>query len=577
MRIRRFRRNFLRFLAISAVVSALFAIPFGIATTALANPIPSNDPPKKSGKDAGDKSLQADRGERESQKSDHDIRGRIVDRETDEAIPNAVVTMQFLFKEGDRNTVASARAVSDERGRFHTLVSYARTATDKSVVISVGKRNYLNTYKSVYESTLKDQTFENAIADRTERIVLEKGAEISGRFLGENDSSPGPIKVECRLNHADANENRDFSRTDFTTWSDLDGYFHLLIPKSGDLTIQSHPNRFAPFSRTFRDDRRGDLGVFHLERGVRIVGTVVDDEGKPVAGVLVHPSHSPDEDFISFQEDVVVTDRQGSFTSLPIAAGVYYLAVAPNTTVVPSTVVAQLPAAYVPLKTIVRRDETEHRVTIRPVPSVVVSGKFTFPDKSGDNSNRLNVSIFGNLSGSIWNAHPGVFPDGSFKVRIPHGIQNASLMILYNMHSNIKYRTDGQKAYRYLSLPNIELGTLDKDVRDLDIVVSPAPDLIVKVRTVDDLVPKSLDLFAEYSVQSKIPTQFDIPIKSGYHLDGFEKIGAGRYRSRFRIFEDTDLVLKASAQDYEPASQTVNLKAGEKREIEFVLEKKKRP
>lgn len=43
------------------------------------------------------------------------------------------------------------------------------------------------------------------------------------------------------------------------------------------------------------------------------------------------------------------------------------------------------------------------------------------------------------------------------------------------------------------------------------------------------------------------------------------------------IIEETDLVLRASAQGYASAAQTVNLKAGENREIEFVLKKKKRP
>ena len=103
----------------------------------------------------------------------------------------------------------------------------------------------------------------------------------------------------------------------------------------GRQSFGSFPKDYALSTHVLKNDKRGDLGTITLAKGNVIQGTVVDIQGKPVAGVYVQADRMPPNEFreaglTGIADRItrsVVTDRAGKFTLLALPAGNYRVAV----------------------------------------------------------------------------------------------------------------------------------------------------------------------------------------------------------------------------------------------------------
>src|SRR5262249_48902660 len=120
----------------------------------------------------------------------------------------------------------------------------------------------------------------------------------------------------------------------------------------------------------------------------------------------------------------------------------------------------------------------------------------------------------------------------------------------------------------------LRLGTLDHDIKGIEIVRYVAPIVVVKVSTKDGIKPADVAVWADYRPKEKGQGGRRI-LKWGVRSDcGFEQQEDGRFRSE-GLYPDQGVTVTARAKGYaEKTSPAFVLAEGTTREFELVLEKK---
>jgi beta-lactamase regulating signal transducer with metallopeptidase domain len=116
---------------------------------------------------------------------------------------------------------------------------------------------------------------------------------------------------------------------------------------------------------------------------------------------------------------------------------------------------------------------------VRASPAVVIEGQWL--DSKGQPKSGWGSSVFGRIDGSFWHAQTAPDAQGKFSLRVPHGLEQVELDISTNEHASAKHRigkdgplTDGRR---------VKLGTLDHDVKGIEIVRYVAPIIVVNATT----------------------------------------------------------------------------------------------
>jgi hypothetical protein len=179
--------------------------------------------------------------------------------------------------------------------------------------------------------------------------------------------------------------------------------------------------------------------------------------------------------------------------------------------------------------------------------------------------------LYGQIDGQFWHTETRSGPDGKVSVMAPHGLTQTRLQIMSNEHGALRYRltnTDPLRRGR-----EIELGTLDRDVKGIEITVYKAPILLVKVSEKGGGKPKDAVVTAIYPPQKGLREGRFI-IKGGRESDvSFDEQEDGRFRSS-QFLPDEETTVTAHAEGFADKSVKVKLEEGTTKEIEIVLEKK---
>ena len=117
-------------------------------------------------------------------------------------------------------------------------------------------------------------------------------------------------------------------------------------------------------------------------------------------------------------------------------------------------------------KLTIKEGETPAPLEIRALPTVVIEGRWV--DSKGRPGWGWSPLVVGKMDGSSWIAEAHVGPLGRFSLKVPHGLEKATLTIMAGEHASTRYRIGN--AGPLVESPWVDLGTLDHDVKGFEIV-----------------------------------------------------------------------------------------------------------
>jgi 5-hydroxyisourate hydrolase-like protein (transthyretin family) len=365
--------------------------------------------------------------------------------------------------------------------------------------------------------------------------------------------------------------------------TDAQGRFRLPITTPGQGAYWVKPKDYAPELFVVPKGKRGDMGTITLKKGVSMAGRVLDVQGKPIAGVFVaierQRGDGPDLQAadLTFLSSAIrraaETDADGRFTFAPLPPGEYQ--VKPSETnfdgdrKIPWTR-RPLAEVFAPTKLTIKEGETPAPLEIRALPTVVIEGRWV--DSKGQPGWGWSPLVGGKMDGSSWIAEAHVDPQGRFSVKVPHGLEEAHLTMMTNEHATTRHRIG--KGGPLVEATTARLGTLDHDLKDIEIVRYVAPIIVINATTKDGRQIKDFKAAVAYTHPG--PNQG----KDVYLVGGGKKTEAiqdeqydGRYRTS-NMLPDKEVTVSVSADAFEGASRKLSLAEGKTEEVTFVLEPK---
>src|SRR5262249_7362112 len=159
--------------------------------------------------------------------------------------------------------------------------------------------------------------------------------------------------------------------------------------------------------------------------------------------------------------------------------------------------------------------------------------------------------------------------DGKVTAQVPHGLEQTRLSLMTNEHGVLRHRKT--KNDPLSNNREIDLGTVNADVKGIEIVRYTAPILVVKVVAQDGGKLKGVAVRGTYP-EGRGDARFKRIVGSRQSDVGFEKQEDGRFRSS-QLFPDEEVTITGYADGYESRSEKVKLAEGTQKEIVITLEK----
>jgi hypothetical protein len=290
-----------------------------------------------------------------------------------------------------------------------------------------------------------------------------------------------------------------------TVVTDADGQFRIGLITPGSATLSIYPDKdFAPLIRELYD-KRGDLGIIKLRRGIVVKGRAFDVEGKPLADVEVEAvTWEPGTEYEKTFRREAITDAQGNFMLGTLPPGQFRLEPKPHYESPYMDENGQmhggnhaLPGIFFPKKLTLADGRDPPTIEVRALPTVSIEGRAV--------GNEVNARGFGGtarfspgatpafvegtmdgqvyrapitLSAGNWPPNPNMESAENFSIKLPRGLSDTVVEIdTQRVVAGNPSRTQVQwrlgKESPLQSTTKIRLGTLDHDIHDLEIVYTP--------------------------------------------------------------------------------------------------------
>ncbi|MFO0951248.1 MAG: hypothetical protein U0835_08865 [Isosphaeraceae bacterium] len=342
------------------------------------------------------------------------------------------------------------------------------------------------------------------------------------------------------------------------------------------------PPGLLPETHGLKDGRRGDLGTFTLEPGVRFGGKVLDAQGKPVAGVYVEADlrqergrrrgpqrrgrHEAPRDLDRGRRVVrVPATPPGKYRVYPSERGWD----PPPATVRTTRPGRPLPGVFTAQRVALKEGETPEPVEIRAAPLTSWS-RHSFITARGRNDRATEVGLVGRIDGDFWSAECRCTADGAYRILAPHGLDDAQLSLITNEHSVLQFRTSRDAPLRHNR--DVRLGTLDHDVKGIEIIRYEAPIIVIGAATTDGKPVQGIKPSVDYTEPDPERSGKFI-LKGGVQSDVSLEQQGDRYRTS-QLAPDREVLVTVLADGYAPASRKLKLAEGKVEELTLVLEPK---
>ena len=421
-------------------------------------------------------------------------KGTVVDKDTGKPIPGAtVIVRRSILRSSENRVLQETRHTTGADGTYAFEIPPDQYASPYLYIeLDVEHPDYAPRDRFGYALSMTRKNEKLNERPFFETVELRPARPITGRVeTPEGEPAAGVVVLAySRTDKGGQFEYGSFARAE----TDAQGRFRLPITTPGQAAYWVLPKDYAPELYVVPEGKRGDMGTITMMKGISVAGRVLDVQGKPIKGVFVEIERTggkgPDlgAKNLTFISNVIrraaETDSDGRFTFAPLPPGEYK--VTPSETNYDGDRKTQwttrpLPEVFAPTKLTIKEGETPDPLEIRALPSVVIEGRWL--DSKGQPKGGWSSFLFGRMDGSFWNtqAHPD--PQGRFSAKVPHGLEQVQLDISTNEHASTRHRIgkDGPLAEGR----TVKFGTLDHDVKDIEIVRYVAPIIVINATTKD--------------------------------------------------------------------------------------------
>jgi beta-lactamase regulating signal transducer with metallopeptidase domain/uncharacterized GH25 family protein len=518
---------------------------------------------------AKEAAVQADKGETLN------YTGRVYDKDTDKPIAGAIVTVRRSLL-GDpelkeRNPIMQeTKHKTDENGKYSFTIPPEQTSKRYLYIeLDVEHPDYAPRAHFGYALGMIRKNEKIGSRPFFENVEMRAGKAITGTVRTRDGQPTAGVKVQA---YSVTNNRQDrFEYGSFTdTRTDAKGQFRLVVTTPGAAVIWLLPDDFVPSTHRVPEGKRGDLGTFTLDTGINIKGKVLDVRGQPVTGVMVNVERRGGREELEglMVADMVnrsaVTNDKGEFTMKPLPPGEYDIHPADHARDGSAGQKRfEVPGVFMRQKLKLAADMPP--LEVRAVPHVVIEAQYY--DSKGKKSRGHAAHVFGQIDKNYWFGEMKVTPDGKMTGVVPHGLENVRLNLMTNEHGALRYRRSKSEAYSIGR--ELNLGTINDDVRDIEIIHYKAPMVVVKVAGKDGAKLPDAKLSGIYkSGKGERRNPINGPPTDIF----FERQEDGRFHT-FSLVPDEDFEITAHAQGYKDATLSLRLPEGETREAELLLEK----
>jgi hypothetical protein len=219
-------------------------------------------------------------------------------------------------------------------------------------------------------------------------------------------------------------------------------------------------------------------------------------------------------------------------------------------------------------KLVLKEGEDSGPVEVRAVPHVVIEAQHY--DGKGKKTRGHAFHIFGRIDGGFYFTEGKQDPDGKVTALVPHGMEQTQLNLMTNEHGVLRWRT--AKDSPLSAGRRIDLGTVNDDVKGIEIIRYVAPILVIHARDKEKRPVKGFKAQVAYA-PGKSPKEPGSRFINGVEGDVYlEKQEDGRWRTS-QLLPDEEVTVTASAEGYADSSIKLKMPEGETKELELVLEK----
>jgi beta-lactamase regulating signal transducer with metallopeptidase domain/protocatechuate 3,4-dioxygenase beta subunit len=509
-------------------------------------------------------------------------KGTVVDKDTGKPIAGAtVVVRRMILHELERRVLQETRHTTGADGTYAFEIPPDQSVKPALYIeLDVEHPDYAPRNGWGYALSMIRKNEKLNERPFFERFEMRPARPITGRLETPEGRPAAGVLV---LAYSRTDKAGGFTEHCFTqAETDAQGRFRLPITTPGEGAYWVKPKDYAPELFVVPKGKRGDMGTITLKKGVSVAGRVLDAQGKPIAGVFVAIERprgdGPDPQSLekvlsSVIRRVAETDADGRFTFAPLPPGEYQ--VKPSETNFDGDRKIQstrrpLREVFTPTKLTIQEDETPAPLEIRALPTVVIEGRWV--DSKGQPGWGFSPLVGGKMDGSSWIAEAHVDPQGRFSVKVPHGLEDATLTIMTNEHITTRYRIGKGGPLVEGMWPR--LGTLDHDVKDFEIVRYVAPIIVINATTKDGQQIKDFHADVQYTHPGP-NNRKDVGLVGGGNKK--EAIQDEQYDGRYRtsnMLPDKEVTVSVSADGFEEASRKLSLPEGKTEELTFVLEPK---
>jgi len=510
--------------------------------------------------------------------------GMVVDKETDRPIVGAkVVVRRSAYKSEVNRVIEESKHTTDSEGKYAFTIPPEQVAEPALYIeLDVEHPDYATRAQFGYSLGMTRKNEKLNERPFFERIEMRPAQPVSGRVETPDGDPAAGVEI-LAYSRTDKNTPGSFEYGSFArAKTDADGRFRLPITTPGKGAYWILPKAYALELHVLPDGKRGDLGTFVLKKGVAVSGRALDVKGKPLAHLLVEADRErgggADAEALGQMavSDAIrrttETDAEGRFTFDPLPSGTYRIA--PTEVEMKGDRSAgwtrrEIPGVFAPKKLTIKDDETYDPLELRASPVVVIEGRWV--DSKGQPKSGWGSFVFGKLDGSSWNSMARPDEKGLFTLKVPHGLEDVQLDIMTNEHNTTRHRVG--KDAPLVEGRNLMLGTLDHDVKDIEIVRYVSPIVIINATTKDGKPVKDFKATVEYAGETSSLDKRVSVVGGGKKQSIQDEQYDGRYRTS-QLLPDREVKVEVKAEGFASATRTLSLPEGKTEEVDFVLEPK---
>ena len=506
--------------------------------------------------------------------------GKVVEKGTGKVIAGATVTVRRSIlgdpQVASRNPIMEeTKHVTDADGKYSFTIPPDQTAK-RYLYIELDVEHPEYAPQSHFGYALSMILKNEKVGSRPffELVEMRAGKAITGT-MRTGDGQP-VVGAKVQAYSVTNNRAERFEYGSFTDCkTDSEGRFRLVVTTPGTAVFWLMPDKQAPSLHRVPEEKRGDLGTFTVEPGIAIKGKVLDVRGKPMANLIVNARNNDRGDQLeglmvgNMMSRSAKTDEHGEFEMKPLPAGEYDLTPSERSEDGSGAADKEQPVPAVFMRQRLKLTKDTPSVEIRAVPHVVIEAQYY--DSKGKKSRGHAAHLFGQLGKASWFGEAKVSADGQMTLMVPHGLEKARMSLMTNEHGALRFRT--KKGDPLAAGREIDLGTLNDDVRDIEIVHYKAPMLVIGAIGPDKQRIKDFKPQVDYESgvnRMRKGEQFVNGLRGDVFL---EKQEDGRYHTS-QLLPDEAMTITVHADNYESKSLKLSLPEGEVREVDLVLEAK---